>query len=444
MLDRFHKYINQNDLFRANDKLLVTVSGGIDSVVLCHLLEQSRFNFSIAHCNFGLRGEESDGDEAFVETLAEDLRVNIHIKKFDTLAFAHKNKVSIQMAARDLRYDWFHFIAEKENYNFILTAHHQNDSVETVLLNLVRGTGIAGLHGIKPKSGKIVRPLLFATKEEVKQYAIENGLNWREDSSNQSSKYHRNLLRNEVMPLLKKINPNLEETFQQTIEKIVAAESIYNNYVEGCKSEFVRSNPEYTSIEFQFLKEESEPVLILFDMLREFGFNYTQTKEIISSIDSEPGNKFISNSHLLVVDRSHLIITKKSNQSELTYLSIHIDTGIINFYEDNIQLQLKMGTDIVISDEPHIAFLDYDKLNFPLILRRWQPGDQFQPLGMKTGKKKISDFLNDIKMPLNLKENVHVLLSNNEIVWVVGLRIDDRYKAKQGKPIQQITLNHNH
>jgi tRNA(Ile)-lysidine synthase len=215
MLDKLHKYNTEKGLFRQEDKLLVTVSGGIDSVVLCHLLRAYEARFLIAHCNFGLRDKESDEDELFVEELAEEMEVNIHIKKFDTKSHAKKSGISTQMAARELRYQWFFELAKEKGYRYVVTAHHQNDLVETVLLNLIRGTGIAGLHGIKAKSENIIRPLLFASKEEILLYAKENKLSWREDSSNESSKYQRNLIRLEVIPLLKKINPNLENTFLQ-------------------------------------------------------------------------------------------------------------------------------------------------------------------------------------------------------------------------------------
>ncbi len=439
MLDRLHKYNTENGLFRKEDKLLVTVSGGVDSVALCHLLRAYEARFVIAHCNFGLRGKESDEDELFVEELAEEMEVNIHIKKFDTKAYAKKSGISTQMAARELRYQWFSELASQKEYRYIVTAHHQNDLVETVLLNLIRGTGIAGLHGIKAKSGNLLRPLLFASKEDILQYAQENKLQWREDSSNESNQYQRNLLRLDVIPLLKKINPNLSTTFLQSVEKISAAENIFNNYIEGCKIDFLTQKENYSVLEYGFLKEETEPRLILFELLRPFGFNYIQAAEILESLYGDAGKKFISSSHVLVKDRTQLIITRKKEESESSEIRIeeNMETIFLPWTEETITLQITTGFEK--TQDTGKAFLDFEKLKFPLLARPWRAGDSFHPFGMK-GKKKVSDFLNDLKVPLNLKENVTVLLSGNDIVWVAGYRIDERYKASEDKKTLSLSL----
>lgn len=439
MLDRFHKYNTENGLFRPKDKLLVTVSGGVDSVVLCHLLKKSEVNFAIAHCNFGLRGKESDEDEAFVEELAEELEVNIHLKKFDTRAFIKESGISTQMAARALRYEWFAALAEQKGYDAVLTAHHQNDIIETILLNLVRGTGIAGLHGIKVKSGNLIRPLLFATKEEILKYAKEHQLKWREDSSNESTKYQRNLVRLEVIPLLKKINPNLEQTLQQSIEKISAAETIFNNYIEGCRIDFLTVKKNHTLIEYSFLHEESEPRIILFELLKPFGFNYTQANEIFESLNGAAGKKFFSPSHFLVKDREVLIITEKNDSENREEVKIEVTCKNIFLPWSGQNLSLEITTGYNSKDPSSIAYLDYKKLKYPLLIRPWQPGDNFHPLGMN-GKKKVSDFLNDLKIPVNLKKNISVLLSGKDIVWVVGLRIDEQYKAGEIQQSLRISL----
>ncbi len=433
MLDRFHKYNTEKSLFRKEDKILVAVSGGIDSIVLVHLLKEYGAHFAIAHCNFALRGEESDADEVFVEQLAEELEVTIHIKKFDTTAYAKKAGFSTQMAARDLRYEWFHTLMEEKEYNYLLTAHHQNDTVETVLLNLVRGTGIAGFHGILPKKNKTVRPLLFATKEELQAYATAKQLTWREDKSNQSTYYQRNFIRLEVIPLLQKLNPNFIETFQQSIHKIAGAETIFNHYIEGCRLECIQKHEAYDTLSYGILKEEAEPILILFELLKPYGFNYNQSIEIFESLEKESGKQFISSSHIVVKDRGNLIIT-------LIDHSTYLDEIMLNETDTEIELPWN-NSKIKISNAPEkeflltnsSAYLDKELLHFPLTIRLWKPGDVFQPLGMK-GKKKVSDFLNDLKVPLNLKKSIPVLVSNNEIVWVIGLRINDRFKSQENKP----------
>ena len=444
MLDKFNKYNTENDLFRPEDKLLVTVSGGVDSIVLCHLLKKYNANFAIAHCNFGLRAEESDKDECFVEELAEALEVNIHIKKFDTKEYLKNAGISIQMAARELRYQWFSELAKQKGYKYILTAHHQNDLLETVLLNLIRGTGIAGLHGIKPKSGNIIRPLLFATKEHVLKYAEENNLDWREDSSNESAKYQRNLLRLEVIPILKKINSNLEQTLHQSVEKISAAEAIFNQYIEGCRIDFLTKREHYVSLEFEFLKEEIEPHLILFELLRPYGFNYSQSEDILRNLDNDAGKKYISSTYILVKDRTELIITEKSETNIFLHIQIESNTHQIYFPWSDSTIKIQTTTGFEKTNNFSVAYLNYEKLKFPITARLWKEGDSFHPLGMK-GKKKVSDFLNDLKIPLNLKENVSVILSGEDIVWVVGYRIDERYKAEFNQKTLQFTahgLNH--
>ncbi|HVD96868.1 MAG TPA: tRNA lysidine(34) synthetase TilS [Cytophagaceae bacterium] len=439
MLDRFHKYNTENNLFRPEDKLLVAVSGGVDSVVLCHLLNQYKANFTIAHCNFGLREQESEEDEQFVETLAEDLQANIHLKKFDTKRYAKTSGTSIQMAARALRYEWFADLCAQKGYTHLLTAHHQNDLLETVLLNLVRGTGIAGLHGIKPKAGNLIRPLLFATKEEILEYAQAQKLSWREDSSNESTKYHRNLLRLEIIPLLKKINPNLEQTIRLSVEKISAAETVFQHYIHGCRNDFILEQDDHHTLDYAFLADEPEPLILLFELLKPYGFNYTQCKEILECLSSEAGKKFISPSHLLVKDRGSLIITTLSEDpiQEEIMIDEHTSEVVLPWCEQTLHFSITEGFEK--SSSPSFAYLNYEKLKFPLKARPWQAGDSFQPLGMK-GRKKVSDFLNDLKIPLNLKDKTTVILSGKEIIWIAGYRIDEHYKAEEDKKSLLISI----
>jgi len=346
------------------------------------------------------------------------------------------------MAARELRYKWFSELAEQKEYRYILTAHHQNDVIETVLLNLIRGTGIAGLHGIRPKSGNLLRPLLYASKEDILLYAKEKKLLWREDNSNQSSKYHRNLLRLEVIPLLKKINPNLENTLSHSIEKISAAEHIFNNYIEGCKIDFFSKKDNHLLLAYDFLQDEAEPLIILYELLKPYKFNYTQAFEILKNLDHEAGKKFISETHLLVKDRTHLIITEKGDEMDTAAICIKKCEHEVFLPWNKTILSFETTIGYKKTEDPLVAYLNYAKLTYPLRVRPWQNGDSFQPFGMK-GKKKVSDFLNDLKVPLNLKDQVSVLLSGDDIAWVVGYRIDERFKALEDKRSLKVLLTKN-
>jgi tRNA(Ile)-lysidine synthase len=440
---QFVAYITENQLFTPTDSLLVAVSGGVDSVVLAHLLHSTGYRFSVVHCNFGLRGEESEADEIFVQQLANQYGVALFHKYFNAKYTAETEQISLQMAARNLRYHWFEALLKQYNYQYILTAHHQNDTLETVLYNLVKGTGIAGLHGIKPQQGKLIRPLLFASKQQIVDYAKAHQLVWREDSSNQTSKYSRNLIRNEVVPLLKKINPNIEQTMQQSVERISAVERIFEAVIEELSKKVVQlpqKNHEPVLIDISLLKIEHELVVKLYELLKPYHFNYTQTQQIIDSLYKTAGRTFETATHCLVKDRNYLVITAKTEKdSHVLQLSSETKYAVNSYFELHINQQSKTGN-YVIDRHASVACLDKSKLKFPLSVRQWQEGDKFQPLGM-TGMKKISDFLNDKKFPLNLKAMVWVLCSANQIVWVIGHRIDERYKVTANtKEVYQIAL----
>jgi tRNA(Ile)-lysidine synthase len=426
MLEKFKAYVHTNGLFASDDKIILAVSGGIDSVVMCHLFYQAKFHFAIAHCNFGLRGDESDEDELFVKKLAKKYKVPFYADHLDAAAFAEQEKISIQMAARTLRYKWFDSLLDSEGYHYIATAHHLNDSVETLLLNITRGTGIAGLHGIQPKVKRLIRPLLFADKDEIYAYVVENQLGWREDSSNQSVKYQRNLIRHEVIPLLKKINPSLENTMEQTIERLRAVEHLFQTEIERVRQKVVRKQAEVTYLDFILLQQETEPLIKLYELIKDEHFSYTQAQDIWQVVEAEPGRLFESPTHTLVKDRTALIITPKQVQS---FISAPISEGQTFFSNDSLELHLeeKSAADFTIPTDAAIACLDKALVQFPLKLRRWKEGDWFCPLGMNK-KKKLSDFLIDLKIPLNLKSRIWVLTSNGSIVWIIGYRIDNRFK----------------
>jgi tRNA(Ile)-lysidine synthase len=429
MLDQFLSFINKHNLIQPTQKVLLAVSGGMDSVVMCDLFSKAKINFVIAHCNFGLRGEESNEDEMFVKKLSIKYKVPFMVTTFQTADFAETEKISIQMAARILRYEWFERIRREQNCDFIATAHHQNDVLETVLLNLTKGTGIAGLHGIRIKNGNIIRPLLFAEKEIIFDYVVENQIIWREDSSNESNKYQRNLIRNEVVPLLKQINPNLENTMQHTVERIAAVEDIFEQEIEMLRKQITWADAQAVFVNYKAIQTLSQPVIKLSELLKPYHFTYQQSQDIFEAFDKESGKTFLSPTHTLVKDRTELVITQKSLQSFVSQVISVDDEELII---DNLKLimgkSFERTEDFVVPTARKIACLDADKVRFPLQLRKWKEGDWFCPLGMNK-KKLISDFLIDQKVPLNLKKDVYLLTSNGSVVWVMGMRIDDRFKV---------------
>ncbi len=426
MLNRFLNFIRENKLFTKNQKILVAVSGGVDSVVLVDLLKKGNYHFAVAHCNFHLRGNESDGDESFVEQLALDLNVPFFCEDFDVKSEAKESGVSIQMAARNARYDWFLRLCSQFEYDVIATAHHKNDSIETVLYNLTKGTGLAGLHGIQPKLNSVVRPMLFATKENVLEYAESQSLDWREDSSNTSNKYFRNLIRNEVIPILKKINPNLEETFEVSVEKLKYTEDFFLSQVDSIKNILVEERGGDYWISIPSLKKYKGFEIILFQILSEFGFNYTQVRQVFQSFNSQSGKVFYAPSYLLSIDRSYLVITSHAEEvAEQQIFDISESVKGPNF---ELRFEIIDNNNLFIDPSKDIAFIDLDEIEFPIKLRAWSRGDRFYPLGM-TKKKKLSDFLIDNKVPINLKSRIFVLTTNNSIFWVIGHRIDNRFKV---------------
>ncbi|MGD1842412.1 MAG: tRNA lysidine(34) synthetase TilS [Thermonemataceae bacterium] len=422
----FLEFITKNSLFSKENKILLAVCGGVDSVVLAHLLASSGYTFAVAHCNFGLRGKEADADEQFVRQLAQNYGVPCYVKRFNTRTLAKEKRQSIQMMARALRYQWFNELLEAQALDFIATAHHLNDSIETVLFNLTKGTGLAGLHGILPKQHQLVRPLLFADKNSIEHYAIAQQLSWREDASNQINKYARNLIRNEVVPQLKQINPSFERTFQETLEKIRGVEVIFSTTLENLKQK-LQYDQQVIRLAIQEIPSDGSRIVLLYELLRTFNFNFTQTKELLKQLDGQAGKQFVSETHLLVKDRNYLIITPKQTTTMQTY-AISLEEEV--FKNEHIYLswqELSLTTNFQIPTAAHLACLDADKIVMPLEVRSWQEGDWFYPLGLK-GRKKVSDFLTDLKIPRNLKQNVWVLTAKKQIVWVIGWRIDDRFK----------------
>lgn len=436
MLNLLNSYITKEKLFSKTDRILLTVSGGLDSIVLCELFHKAGFKFGIAHCNFQLRGDESDGDESFVEELAEKYNVRFHSASFDTSTFAKKNKVSIQVAARQLRYQWFDEIREQFDYKYIATAHHQNDSIETFFINLIRGTGIAGLHGILPKQNKIIRPLLFSTREQIEVFAKKGKLKHREDSSNASDKYVRNKIRHQLIPLLKELNANIERTISEDIQRLSDTEKIYKKEIDSKRSKIIKEEKGSIRISIKELKKLEPLETYLFEFLYPLGFNSATVNEIIASLNNQSGKKFISATYRLIKDRDFLIIEpyqvsgikyQVSGQKKEAKYSIKKSQKKITVENFEILCSSVNAKNHKLKVSDNIANIDFNKLHFPLEIRKWEKGDVFYPLGMK-GKKKLSDFFIDKKLSIPQKENTWLLTSNNQIVWVIGLRMDERFK----------------
>ncbi len=448
-------FIHKENLFLSSDRILLTVSGGIDSILMCELFYNAKLKFGIAHCNFKLRADESDTDENFVSALAEKYGVPFHSISFDTATYAKKNKLSIQIAARQLRYSWFEEIREHFNYKYIATAHHQDDSIETFFINIIRGTGISGLHGILPKQGNIIRPMLFTTKNEIETYVKKHKLKYRLDSSNASDKYVRNKIRHLVTPVLKELNPGIENTINKNIQHLRDVEIIYRNEIELRRTKIVKNKKDSFFISIKLLKKLQPITTYLYEFLKPFNFNISIVEEIISALDGISGKQFFSDTHRLIKDREYLIIEPRSekqeprsekqqprnkkqearNKNQEPRIKTIVSELLISNTQKGIELdsyKLKFKSEgnnpkCEIPSSSSVAFLDFDKLEFPLEIRKWQRGDMFYPLGMKS-KKKLSDFFIDKKLSIIEKENLWLLTSKGKIVWIIGQRIDDRFK----------------
>lgn len=440
MIARFKSFVEKNSLFVKTDRILLAISGGIDSIVMTHLFHKTGFSFGIAHCNFALRGKESDAEEKFVEKLAKGFKVPFFVKRFKTSVYATEHKISVQMAARELRYSWFEEVRSQEGFDFIATAHHLDDQVETFLINLIRGTGISGLHGILPKQKYLVRPMLYVFRSDIADYAETNHISFCEDSSNFEDKYTRNKIRLKIIPLLEEINPDFRKALCSEIAILKDWEAIGRKSLEGEIPKFSKVLKDKTIVDLKSLKQNPSHELYAWELLSGYGFNASSVNDILATRGESSGKTFLSLTHRAVMDRESLIIQKiQQKQKE--------QGRMISEQRKNISWPVKLSFSVaafkpgvIIPTEKEFASLDFDKLSFPLELRKWKPGDSFHPFGMK-GKKKISDFLIDEKVSIPDKENTWVLCSSGKIAWVVGRRIDHRFRITSGtKRIFRVTF----
>ena len=424
-LQQVDEFIRSKGLIIGGDNLLVTVSGGMDSMFLVHYLINKKYRIAVAHCNFGLRDDESDGDETFVRVFCETHAIKCHFKKFETERYANTHKISIQMAARDLRYQWFNELCETENYTKIVTAHHKTDNAETILLNILRGTGLKGMEGITPLNGNKIRPLLCLSREEIRKAVAHLKIEFREDSSNSSDKYYRNRLRLNILPELKKINPEFENTIESNAEVVRQANGFINHYIELIKKEIVKEKKETTTIDIDGLLKLPEQKFILFNILSDFGFNASDTDDIFKSLKGTSGKQFYSSTHRLIKDRKQIIIELISSANHTTY-EILPETKTLDTPHHHWQFEINNN----VKDLPNSkneACIDLEKIKFPLTIRLWQHGDKLKPLGM-TGHKKVSDILIDKKLSITEKDKVWVVVSDKKIVWVTGMVINEDYR----------------
>ncbi|WP_300434686.1 tRNA lysidine(34) synthetase TilS [Christiangramia sp.] len=421
----FKNLIKTHYPYLCGSKLLLAVSGGVDSVVLAHLCHAAKLDFSMAHCNFNLRGDESDADEKFVIDLADFLDVEVYTESFDTQSFAENHKISVQMAARDLRYEYFSELSSAVHCDYTLTAHHANDNLETFLINLIRGTGPEGLTGIKNERDNIVRPLLTFTRTEIETYARRKNYKWREDSSNGSDKYMRNKIRNQIIPVMEEINPQLLDSFAKTQEHLQESLDLVEDYISLLYPKLVKKDKYGYAVDIPFLKKVPNQKQILYQLLKSFGF--TEWDDVYNLMDAQTGKMVLSNSHRLIKDRNSLLLTErleKAVNKEYT-LSKGEDLVMIpemgTFHIDEVD-KIEQGSQSCI-------YVPEQKLKFPLVIRKWKKGDFFYPFGMK-GKKKLSDFFKDEKFSLPEKEHTWILCSDDEIVWIINHRADNRFAVE--------------
>ena len=444
MLQKLSNIITENFPFLKDKRLLIAISGGIDSVVLTHLLSTLNFDISLAHCNFNLRGKESDLDEIFVKELAKKLDIKCFTTSFETDKIAKEQKESTQVTARNLRYTWFQEIIKEQHFDAVLTAHHADDNLETFLINLTRGSGLDGFTGIPEINGNIVRPFLKFSREEVLQFARENNISWREDQSNASTKYIRNKIRHKVLPVLKEINPSLLETFSKTLENLQESKQLVADRIEAVSKDIMQSlevskDEKSFTINIEKIQELSNPKAYLFQLLKEYHF--TEFKDIYKLLSAQSGKQVFSKTHVLLKDRHFLILSERDADSDV----LQVQGKIFQIAENTVEIKnpVHLTFEEVLTksiQNKNTIYVSKEHLKFPLIVRKWQIGDYFYPSGMK-GKKKISKYFKDEKLSLLEKNNTWLLCNNNGlIIWIINRRKDNRFEVKSDLEMTKICL----
>jgi len=422
----FKNLVKSHYPYLGGSKLLLAVSGGLDSVVLTHLCHLAKLDFSIAHCNFNLRGDESDGDEKFVVDLADSLDVEVYTESFNTLKYAENRGISVQMAARDLRYEWFRELSSSVQFEYTLTAHHANDNLETFLINLIRGTGPEGLTGMKNERDNIVRPLLPFTRPEIEVYARNNHYKWREDSSNASDKYMRNKIRHHIVPVMEEINPKFLDSFSKTQQHLQESLDLVEDYISLLYPKLVQKDKYGYSLDIDFLKKVPNQKQILYQLLKSFGF--TEWDDVYDLMDAQTGKMVLSDSHRLIKDRKKLLLTEHNEKIGNKEYCLDREEDLVMIPEMgtfHISEVKKMG-----QASQSCIYVPEHKLKFPLVIRKWKKGDFFYPFGMN-GKKKLSDFFKDEKLSLPEKEHTWILCSGEKIVWIINHRADNRFAVEK-------------
>ena len=440
MLKAFQYLLQNRFSFLKETPLLLAVSGGLDSMVLTDLCRNSELNIALAHCNFKLRSDESDGDERFIKDFSKTHNLEVFTTHFDTEAFAQTSKQSIQMAARQLRYEWFDSLQKQHEFEYILTAHHADDNLETVLINLSRGTGLEGLMGIPEINGSVVRPLLEFSRDQIHDFAIQEEISWREDRSNKSTKYLRNNLRHNIIPLLKDLNPSFIESFQTTQNHLKDTQSILEDYMLEIEDKVIESIDEHQIVyNIEQLQSLNNPKAYLYQLLKTY--NFTDWTQITALLEAQSGKQITSSTHRLLKNRSQLILSPLNASSELSILIESSETNV-SISDQPFDLKLEIATSIGSSSK-EVLYLDFESLEFPLRLSHWKSGDYFYPSGM-SGKKKLSKYFKDEKLSLIDKENTLVMYSGDAVVWIVGRRADQRFIATKNRPkFLKLSIEHN-